>query len=239
MTTTTATLKTTLDRKIYWGIAFLFPAFMFVGFAKSYYLKAFFDSTPFANLNVHLHGLVMSLWIVLFTVQIALVRTRNIRLHIKLGMFGVVLAIAVVISGFVTMYDSFIVRSSKINGMDSSAFIIIPLTSIVVFAILFTAAIWYRRKAIEHKSLMFLTAINFLPFAFSRMPFIPEQFMIPWAFGAPDLLAVGVLVWHSFRHRKINKVFAIGLLLVIVSFPFRLIMMQSDLWLGFIGALIR
>ncbi len=100
-----------------------------------------------------------------------------------------------------------------------------------MFVIIFSAAIYYRKRAFEHKSLMFLTVINFLPFSFSRMSFIPEQFVIPWAFGVPDLIAITVFVWVTVKRRKFNKVFAAGLLLLIASQPLRFALMGSPLWL--------
>jgi hypothetical protein len=232
MSTNTNLLKKTFEKKLFWATAFLFPVFIFIGFAESYYLGASFDAPEFANAIVHTHGLVMTLWVLFFSVQIALVRTKNIKIHMTLGMFGIFLAVVVVISSLVTAYDSLLVRAEPINGMNPHSFVIIPFTSLMMFIILFSGAIYYRRSPTEHKSLMFLTAINFLPFAFSRMPFIPEKFMIPWAFGAPDLIAIGVFIWFSVKHRKINKVFAIGLLIMIASQPLRIALMDSPIWLN-------
>lgn len=225
-------LKKAFERKLFWATAFLFPVFIFTGFSKSYYLGAFFDAPAFANAIVHTHGFVMTLWVLFFSVQIALIRTKNIKLHMMLGIFGIFLAVVVVISSLVTAYDSLIVRGSIIDGMSSHSFLIIPFTSLVVFVILFSAAIYYRKRPFEHKSLMFLTAINFLPFAFSRMPFIPPQIQIPWAFGAPDLIAIAVFIWFSIKNRKINRVFAIGLLIMIASQPLRIALMDSPIWLN-------
>ncbi len=220
-----------LEQRLFRATAFLFPLLMFVGFAKSYYLHALFNAPPITTLNVHLHGLVMTLWIVLFAVQIILIRTKNVKTHMRLGMFGVGLAVAVVISGIYTTYDSLIIRSEKIIGMNPHSFIIIPFTSLVVFVILFSAAIHYRKRPTEHKSLMFLTAINFLPFAFSRMPFVPEEIQIPWAFGGPILIAIAAFAWFSIKTGKFNMAFAAGLVLIIISVPLRLALMESPIWL--------
>jgi hypothetical protein len=232
MATNPIFLKKSFDQKLFWATAFLFPVFIFIGFAESYYLGAFFDAPAFANGIVHTHGIVMTLWVLFFSVQIALIRTKNIKTHITLGMFGIFLAVVVVISSLVTAYDSLLVRAEPINGMNPHSFVIIPFTSLLMFVILFSGAILYRKKPTEHKSLMFLTAINFLPFAFSRMPFIPEQFMIPWAFGAPILLAICAFIWFTVKHRKFNKVFAFGLFIIIASVPLRLVLMESPIWLN-------
>lgn len=225
-------LRKGLDRKLFWATALLFPVFILIGFARSYYLSAFFDVPPFANALVHIHGLVMTLWVLFFSVQIALIRTRNIKLHMTLGTLGIGLAAAVVIVGLMTAYDSLLVRASPIDGMSPHSFLIFPFTSLMMFVALFAAAIFYRKSPAEHKALMFLTAVNFLPFAFSRMPFIPAQFQIPWAFGGPDLIGIGVFIWVSVKQWKINKAFAVGLFLMILSQPLRIMLMDSPLWLN-------
>ncbi|MEZ5344584.1 MAG: hypothetical protein R2681_03415 [Pyrinomonadaceae bacterium] len=228
-------LKKAFEKKIFWATAFLFPILMFIGFSRTYYLGYFFDAPALTNAIVHTHGIVMSLWVLFFCVQIALVRTRNIKVHMTLGMFGVFLAVVVVISSLVTAYDSLLVRGVPIDGLSPHSFLIIPFTSLMVFVILFIAAIYYRKRPTEHKSLMFLTAVNFLPFAFSRMPFIPPEIQIPWAFGGPDLIAIAVFVWFSIKQKKINKVFAAGLFLMIASQPLRIALMESPLWLNLVA----
>jgi hypothetical protein len=51
---------------------------------------------------VHAHGLVMTLWIVLFLTQVSLVAARRVDLHRRLGMAGALLAAIVVIVGIAT-----------------------------------------------------------------------------------------------------------------------------------------
>jgi hypothetical protein len=42
-----------------------------------------------------------------------------------------------------------------------------------MFAMLFGGAVYYRKKPAAHKSLMLLTAINFVPPALARIPIAP------------------------------------------------------------------
>src|SRR4030095_9292834 len=56
-------------------------------------------------------------------------------------------------------------------GVPPLVFLVVPLMDMVVFVILLGAALWYRRRRPEnHKRLMALTALNFLPPAVSRIP---------------------------------------------------------------------
>ncbi len=64
---------------------------VFAGFARTYYLKTFF-ATPALPTLLHLHGAILTLWFVLFFVQVRLVAAHRVDLHRLLGTFGAVLA---------------------------------------------------------------------------------------------------------------------------------------------------
>jgi hypothetical protein len=203
-----------------------------IGFFKNYYFKTFFDVAPTANMLVHLHGVTMTLWVVYFTAQVALIRSKNIKLHMTLGMVGIALALLVIVVGLATTYDSQIVRGTAPLGLEPHKFFLIPVFDMVLFVIFFGGAIYYRRSPAEHKSLMLLTAINFLGSPFSRIPLGLPTFMFQ-AFAVPVLLALACLGWHTWKHRKLNKVFAAGVLLFIWSLPFRIALGETEIWLRF------
>ena len=64
---------------------------VFAGFARTFYLKTLFG-TRSLPLYLHLHGLMFTLWFVLFFVQARLVARHRVDLHRRLGVFGAVLA---------------------------------------------------------------------------------------------------------------------------------------------------
>ena len=225
-----------IDRKLYIAAAIVFPLVVLAGYFKSYYFSSFFsDARPIANVLVHAHGIVMSIWVLYFAAQIALIRTKNVKLHMTMGIAGVVLAIVVIVVGMVTAYDSLLIRRSTPPGANPHAFFILPVSDMTLFAILFAAAIYFRKRAVEHKSLMLLTAINFMPAALFRIPAVPDDYMIIWAFGTPALLAIGTLVWHTWKHGKLNKVFATGVAMLLVAVPLRPFISETNAWLTFVG----
>lgn len=225
------------DRTLFLTAAIGFPLLVLVGYFRSYYFSAFFDVKPVANSLVHLHGIVMTLWVAYFTAQIALVRTKNIKLHMTLGIAGIGLAALLIVVGMVTAYDAHIIRRSSPPGIDPHAFFIVPFLDMLLFAVFFGGAIFYRKRPAEHKSLMLMTAINFLPAAFGRMPFIPPQLMILWAFGMPSLIALICLGWQTWKYRKLNVVFLIAVVLLIASYPFRVVFSTSQIWLDFVTSI--
>jgi hypothetical protein len=210
-----------------------FPLLVLIGYFKSYYFSVFFDVPPLANNLVHFHGIVMSLWVLYFVAQVALIRTKNIKLHMTMGFAGIALAILVVVVGMATAYDSNLVRHSAPPGADPHKFFLLPAGDMLLFVIFFAGAIYYRKSPTEHKSLMLLTAINFLPAAFFRIPAVPPGYEILWAFGLASLIALGCLGWHTWKHGQLNKVFAAGVLLLIAGLPLRMMIGETAIWSKF------
>jgi hypothetical protein len=231
-------LRRPSDQRLFLTAAILFPLVVLAGYFKSYYFSAFFNVPSVANLLVHAHAVVMTLWVAYFSVQVALIRTKNVRLHMTMGLVGIVLAALVVVVGTATAYDSQLVRGSAPPGVNPHSFFVLPMLDMALFVIFFAGAIYYRKRPTEHKTLMLMTAIAFMPAALFRLPAVPPQFMIHWAFGAPMLTALACLGWHRAKHRKLNKVFAASVLLVIAAHPLRIALLSSEAWLQFTAWLV-
>ena len=223
------------DRRLFLIAAIGFPLLVFTGYFKSYYFSAFFDARPIANALVHAHGIVMSLWVVYFVAQVALIRSKNIKLHMSMGMAGIALAALVVIVGLATAYDAQLVRHAAPPGSDPHEFFILPVGDMLLFVVYFTAAIYYRKRPLEHKSLMLMTATNFLPAALFRIPIVPENFTMWFAFGSPVLIAIFCLIWVRMKHGKFNRIFAAAILLylIVLPMPFRMAFAQTAVWHSF------
>jgi hypothetical protein len=227
------TLRRPSDGRLFLAAASLFPLVVLAGYFKSYYFSAFFDVPSVANRLVHAHGVVMTLWVAYFSAQIALIRTKNVRAHMTMGLVGIALAALVVVVGTATAYDAQLVRGSAPPGVNPHSFFVLPMLDMALFVVFFAGAVYYRKRPTEHKTLMLMTAIAFMPAALFRLPVVPPQLMIHWAFGVPMLAALACLGWHTAKHRKLNKVFAASVLLVIAAHPLRLALLNSEVWLRF------
>jgi hypothetical protein len=228
-------LKRLSDRRLFLAAAVLFPLLVLAGYFRTYYFSAFFDVPALSNSLVHAHAIIMSLWVVYFVAQVALIRSKNVKLHMTMGMAGIVLAALVVIIGLATAYDSQLVRHSAPPGADPRVFFMIPVGDMALFVLFFAGAIYYRKRPAEHKTLMLMTAINFAAPAIARLPFIPPQYIVPCAFGISSGLAVVCLVWHSIKHRRVNKIFLAAVVLFIAFTPGRMMFAQTEVWLGFVN----
>lgn len=225
--------RLSLEHRFFLTVAVLFPLITVIGFAPSYYFKTLFNAPPLPSLLVHVHGLTMSLWVILFSVQASLISARRIKLHIALGTFGVILAGAVVVTGMMTGY-ALLVRGGAFPGYSPTAWFMIPAGDMAAFVLLFAAAIYYRKVPANHKRLMFVTVLNFLPPSIGRLPF---PFILDlgtiWFFGVPALIGLAVLAADSYRNNRVNRPFAIAVTLLTISGPVRMAIAYSDTWTRF------
>jgi hypothetical protein len=214
--------------------ALTLSAIVLIGFGRTYYLKVLFDPTPLPSLIVHMHALLMTAWVLLFVIQVRLVAAREIRIHQRLGWTTASLAVLIIVVGFTTA-----LRAAKFGsraappGISPKAFLIVPLFDLLMFALFLGAAIYYRKRAAEHKRLMLLTAINFLPPAIARIPIPALQAFGPlWFFGVPTLLALYCVGLDARRHGRLNRIFLAGTLLLVISFVVRLALMNTGAWMA-------
>lgn len=221
------------DRRLFFLAALLFPAIVLVGFGPTYYAKTWFGTPPLPSAWVHAHGLVMSLWVALFIVQVALISSRRVQLHQRMGYAGIVLGVLIVATGMPTALRAAKYGSASTPaGIPPLAFMLVPLFDLVMFVLLFAAAIYYRRQPDAHKGLMLLTAINFLPPAIARIPVAALQAFGPlWFFGAPTVVMLICLIADTRQRGRVNRVLLTGSILLIASYPARLLLMSTDGWM--------
>ncbi len=223
------------DRRVYAAVALFFVAVVLLGFGRTYYFRYVVDGPAVPSILVHIHGLVMTLWVAFFVSQVWLIRTKRAKIHMNMGMLGIALAIVVIVVGFFTG------AAAAKNGSAASppdipplAFFIVPFVDIVLFAAFFSAAIYFRKQLADHKRLMLLTVINFLPPAVARIPIPTLQAFGPlFFFGIPTLLALGFLICDTVKNGKLNKPFMTGAAILIASYPLRLMVSETNAWLTF------
>ena len=223
------------DRRLFAAVALIFPVVMLIGFARTYYLKFAFDTPPISRPLVQIHGVLMTAWIAFFITQVWLIRSKRPKLHMKLGIIGVALGVAIFFVGFFMAVGSAKYGSpSTPPGFPPLAFLVVPIFDILVFAGLFGAAIYYRKRPADHKRLMLLTVINLLPPSLGRFPFESLQALGPlFFFGVPAVLAIGLLGYDIWHNRKLNVVFLAGAIFMIASYPVRIMLSGTDAWLRF------
>jgi len=225
-------------RRFYVGMAIAIALTVFIGFARSYYLKSWYGSRELTGLQ-HLHGALFTIWTLFFLSQTVLVARGRTYLHRRMGVAGAVLAALVVIVGSTIAITRARTGPSPIPGISALSFLAIPLFDMVVFAILVSAAIYFRHRLEAHKRLMTLAMIALLAAPIARMRFLPLPPGPPTFFGLSDLFIVALLVHDLTTRRKVHPATIWGGLLVVASQPLRLMIAGTPLWLGFAGWLTR
>lgn len=202
----------TSDRGFYAGVAIGTASIVFAGFARSYYLKVLFG-TPQLRLLLHIHGLVMTGWVVLFFVQVRLIAVHRADLHRRLGVAGAILAGLVLVVGTAVALSQGHLHLVE-NGPSLEpplVFLPVPLGILLSFATFVTAAILLRRRADYHKRLMVLSCLSILAPGLDRLPLhsieTAERLTL---FGLNDLFIIVCVAYDAFKSRRLHPVWVWG-----------------------------
>lgn len=224
-----------LDHRIFGITAAAVVIAVLVGFGPTFYLKPFFNSPPVARSIIYVHAFVMAAWVILFTVQVYFISSKKIKLHQKLGYAGIVLAVLVFATGLmVTIAAAKYGTAATPANIPPLEFMIVPFGDMIVFAILFGAAVYYRRNSPNHKRLMLLTMMNFLPPAIARFPGgLTNDYGPLWFYGVPTLITIALIALDTWYNRKLNKVFLFAGIFLIAAMWIRLPLSSTGGWLSF------
>lgn len=225
------------DRQFYLGASLVFLALVFWTFARSYYLRALFDSRPLTPL-LHVHAAVMTGWVVLLAVQSGLIAARRVQWHRWVGTFGAVWAVFVVAMGS-TMTVLAAAREVHRHSAQAPVQVMImglELVQMLLFAGLVVAAIWLRSRTDWHKRLMLLTIACMLPSALARLPvaFMSNAVIL----AGCDLFILASVGIDSLRNRRLHPAFGRGGSAVFVAINLMFFAVQTPAWVEFATRLV-
>jgi hypothetical protein len=195
------------------SMALLLLVFVFIGFARTYYLAGVFRATLPSPL-VHLHGALFSSWILLLIAQIGLVSANRVDWHMRLGAVGVALAGLMVLVGFVTIIAA--VRRHSALGMSTEALFALDVLQLAVFAILVAWAVAVRTDGAAHKRLMILATVALLGPAVSRWPYDFVSSSDFAFFGTLDSFLLFMIAFDLYSRRRIQVATILGSSLIVV-----------------------
>ena len=220
------------------GLAML--AVVYVGFARSFFLRPFFPEWPSPVEPVfYVHGIAFAGWCVLLVVQASLVGFGRTALHRRVGVLGGGLAGAMVALGIVGA----ITAAGREGGflgvpVPPLQFLIVPLFDVALFATFVALAIRRRRDPQAHKRWMLLATLNLLPAAFARWPVVFETGNPFVYFGLSWLFVVALAAWDWRTRGRLHPVTLWGGAATIVSLPLRLALSGSAAWLALAERLV-
>jgi hypothetical protein len=161
------------------------------------------------------HAFVFCGWIVLFILQITLIRARRIRWHRRLGVATMLLGGTIPVIGVATTLEMtrFDVDHGLFDAVEGAAFLGIPFNDVIFFTGALAAGYWWRTRPEIHRRMMLLATCLLTPAAFARFPFITIT-ALRWYPGVDALLLLAVAqdVWVAGR---VHRAYAISLPLVV------------------------
>ena len=224
-----------LERRFFTGMALLVFAAVFLGFSRTYFLRPWFPASaaraPQESYFYYFHGVAFAAWFGLLVLQVSLVAKRRVDLHRRVGVFGAVLALAMVVLGVLGA----ILAARRPTGfvgipIPALQFLIVPIADMVLFALFVGLAIAQRRNAQAHKRLMLIASISLITAAIARWPFAIMAGGPPVFFGLTDLFLVPIVAWDLSTRRRLHPVTLWGGLLLVVSQPLRLLLSGTAAW---------
>ena len=228
-----AAARDSSDRAFYLGMALAFVAVVFVGFARSFFLRPLFPVHPSPREPIfYVHGALFTAWCVLLVGQTALVGAHRTALHRRIGPWGAVLAAAMVAVGT----HGALVAARRPTGFVSipappQAFLIVPFVDMLLFGTFVAIAVVKRRDLQAHKRWMLLATINLLTAAIARWPGVfggsPLLF-----FALTDLFIVALVMWDRRSRGAVHRATAWGGAAIVLSQPLRLALSGTPAWMA-------
>ncbi len=170
-------------------------------------------------------------WVVLFVIQAALASTGRTDLHRILGKVAVGYALLLVLVGLLTTFNQLTNGIAAGKAEEAQLFLLVPLTDMIVFPILFGAAIAYRKKTEIHRRLMLVTTTYLLIAPAARVDL--EAFMaLELSFFAIWMSPIFLAMAYDFiTRRRLHPVYFIGLAVLAISM-IRVPLRETEAWLG-------
>jgi hypothetical protein len=211
-------------------------ALVFVGFARTFFLKYWFETPPLTRL-LHLHGAVFTAWLVLHYTQARLIASHRVDLHRRLGIFGAVL-------GYSMFFQSAALGHVP-AGTPPLVFMSVPVGTVTAFVLLLTAALLMRKRADWHKRLMLLATISLvIPAAARLSSYFTGRPNPPIAVAVSIALIAWCCIEDWRRTGRVHAAYKIAGTLLVLSLPARFLMGRTETWqhiaqwlVGFAGPL--
>jgi hypothetical protein len=222
------------EHRFFTGMAIAMFVAVFVGFARSFFLRPLFPTWPSPPEGIfYVHGALFTAWMALLIAQASLVAAGRTDLHRKAGAWGVALAVGMVVLGVLGALTA-ARRPSGFVGIPVPAlqFLAVPLFDMVVFSSFVALAIARRNDPQAHKRWMLLATINLITAGIARWPGVSAAGP-PAFFGLTDLFVVAIAIWDRVSRGRVHPVTLWGGLLLVASQPLRLVVSGTTAWMVF------
>jgi hypothetical protein len=181
---------------------------------------------------IHVHAAAFFGWVLLFAGQASLIRLRRVSIHRRMGVFGVVLALMMLVLGLTVSLIGGARDVASGDVIAARSFLLITVTDILLFAALVAAAILRRRRVQTHRRLMLLATIALMPAAIGRFFGVhgigPEGEL---GFTIGTVILVGIALAHDYLTRgSIHRSYLFAAPIFVGIHFLRLWLMTTPAW---------
>jgi hypothetical protein len=153
--------------RFYFWMAAVMAACAFIGFTPTFWAPM--TRGAFTSPVVTIHGLVSSTWVLFVVLQAWLAGSGRIRRHRSVGLAGISLATLVAVFGVMAAMSQ-AQRAAGVGAREAGlAFMVVPISQVVLFAILVAWAIATTRRPDWHKRLLLVAMALVIDGAFGRL----------------------------------------------------------------------
>lgn len=191
---------------------------------------------------VHLHAIAFVGWLVLFTVQAALIRAHRVDIHKRLGVAGAALAVVMIILGIATAL-SVAARNFADHGK-TPEFLAVEFITIFAFSMFTGAGILLRNTPAAHKRSMLLGLFYLSTPGFARFLNIALAALLSLAiplghglgrtfvgiFLGSDLLILSLVLYDLVTRRRLYPVYVSGVSFIVVCEATALMLLSNPAW---------
>lgn len=237
MVSVAAQVRPLSERRFFTWMSVAMAAVVFAGFARTYFLAGFNDgSKPVLTPGVHLHGALMTAWILLLIVQTRLIAAGRRDIHKLMGIAGVAIGAGVLAMGIFTAIHSERRVHTLANAdtmADPYVFLIFPFASVILFAVFATLGVLKRNRPESHKRFMLLATASMIIPALARIAMQATNNAVSGALGALVLVNVFLvaMVVHDLQTRgRLHPVTLWAGAAMVLSEPLRVAIGFSAPW---------
>lgn len=186
-------------------------------------------------LRIHLHGVVMMAWLLLFVQQTRLVQRHSLRLHRRMGKLSIVLFSLVIISDIVISLNSLTKTvPAHIDTLINNLFSLQVVAVVLAMAFYSMALSATRHDLYAHKRYMLILTILILEASFARMQYLPGlNFLdngVVMAHVYHSLLFVPLIVYDLRQRKRLHPATVNGLIIIVVGKGFTIWAWDNPVW---------
>lgn len=200
------------------------------------------------RLYVHLHGIALTLWMLMLAGQAYLIRTNRRPIHRQIGKLSYVVAPLVALSIVVITHGRFVELLTETGEISQRSLIAVArrLGYVILFLALYGLAILHRRTPATHARYMLCTVLPMTSPIFDRILaffVIPIFDFRPWVFEGQvalelltipiiDIILIVLVIWDWRSNRRLD-VFPLVLLGFLVHQAFAYSVPSTGTWRAF------